>query len=148
GLDCRVAAFLDDMAAEYTSATVIISRAGATTLAELACAGRPVLLVPFPQAADDHQAENARHWADHGAAIVVPQRSIADDTATDRARAWHHLQDEEQRHRLATAAATLAQPDAADAVVMALMSELAKDPARVRQRNPALADSVATPGKT
>ena len=59
GLNAQVESFFYDLPQRYASATVVISRAGATTLAELACDGVPMILVPYPHAADDHQRENA-----------------------------------------------------------------------------------------
>jgi UDP-N-acetylglucosamine--N-acetylmuramyl-(pentapeptide) pyrophosphoryl-undecaprenol N-acetylglucosamine transferase len=68
GVDAQVSAFVDDMAAVYRQADLVLSRAGATTLAELCVAGLPAVLVPYPFAADDHQAENAAELVEgHGA---------------------------------------------------------------------------------
>jgi len=69
--DCR--AFIADMAAEYAAADVVLCRAGALTVAELAAAGVGSLLVPFPHAVDDHQTGNAKFLADAGAARLVQQ---------------------------------------------------------------------------
>jgi UDP-N-acetylglucosamine--N-acetylmuramyl-(pentapeptide) pyrophosphoryl-undecaprenol N-acetylglucosamine transferase len=69
--DCR--AFISDMANEYSAADVVICRAGALTVAELAAAGVGSLLVPYPYAVDDHQTGNAKYLADAGAAKLVPQ---------------------------------------------------------------------------
>jgi UDP-N-acetylglucosamine--N-acetylmuramyl-(pentapeptide) pyrophosphoryl-undecaprenol N-acetylglucosamine transferase len=68
--------FIDDMAAAYAWADVVVARAGALTLSELAAAGVGAILVPYPHAIDDHQARNARHFASAGAAIVVPQSEL------------------------------------------------------------------------
>ena len=72
-LDVRVDAFIDDMAAAYSWADVVICRSGALTVAELAVVGVASILVPFPHATDDHQTGNARFLADAGAAILMPQ---------------------------------------------------------------------------
>lgn len=72
--DCR--AFIADMAAEYAAADVVICRAGALTVAELAAAGVGSLLVPYPHAVDDHQTGNARFLADAGAATLLPQKEL------------------------------------------------------------------------
>lgn len=66
--------FFDDMTAVYAKATLVVSRAGATTLAELACAGLPTILIPYPHAADNHQWHNARVFADAEAARLVEQQ--------------------------------------------------------------------------
>ena len=65
--------FIDDMPAAYAAADLVIARAGAMTLAELAILGKPALLIPLPTAADDHQSKNAAAFADAGAARVLPQ---------------------------------------------------------------------------
>jgi UDP-N-acetylglucosamine--N-acetylmuramyl-(pentapeptide) pyrophosphoryl-undecaprenol N-acetylglucosamine transferase len=72
-------AFIDDMAAAYADADLVICRAGATTVAELAAAGVASVLVPFPYAVDDHQTTNARYLADAGAAVLVQQRDLTAD---------------------------------------------------------------------
>ncbi len=71
--DAKVAAFIDDMAAAYAWADVVVCRAGAMTIAELAAAGVAAILVPFPQAADDHQTANARFLEVRDAALLLPQ---------------------------------------------------------------------------
>ena len=71
--DAKVAAFIEDMAAAYAWADVVVCRAGAMTIAELAAAGVAAILVPFPHAADDHQTANARFLEVRDAALLVPQ---------------------------------------------------------------------------
>jgi UDP-N-acetylglucosamine--N-acetylmuramyl-(pentapeptide) pyrophosphoryl-undecaprenol N-acetylglucosamine transferase len=71
--DARVAAFIEDMAAAYAWADVVVCRAGAMTIAELAAAGVASILVPFPHAADDHQTANARFLEERDAAVLLPQ---------------------------------------------------------------------------
>jgi hypothetical protein len=66
-------AFIKDMAGGYDWADLVICRAGALTVAELAAAGVASLLVPFPHAVDDHQTSNARFLSSAGAAILLPQ---------------------------------------------------------------------------
>lgn len=73
GVQGRVEAFIDDMAEAYGWADLVLCRAGALTVSELAAAGVASLLVPFPYAVDDHQTANARYLADSGAALLVPQ---------------------------------------------------------------------------
>lgn len=77
GASADVSAFIDDMAAAYAWADVAICRSGALTVAELAAAGVPALLVPFPYAVDDHQTANARRLADAGAAVVIQQADLS-----------------------------------------------------------------------
>jgi UDP-N-acetylglucosamine--N-acetylmuramyl-(pentapeptide) pyrophosphoryl-undecaprenol N-acetylglucosamine transferase len=74
----RVAAFLEDMPGEYGAADLVLARSG-STVAELAAAGRPSVLVPFPQAADDHQRKNAEVLAEAGAAVMILQAGLTAD---------------------------------------------------------------------
>jgi UDP-N-acetylglucosamine--N-acetylmuramyl-(pentapeptide) pyrophosphoryl-undecaprenol N-acetylglucosamine transferase len=76
GVDARVLAFIDDMAAAYRVADLVICRAGATTLAELTVCKKASLLVPFPQATGDHQTRNAAALVAAGAARMIPQREL------------------------------------------------------------------------
>jgi UDP-N-acetylglucosamine--N-acetylmuramyl-(pentapeptide) pyrophosphoryl-undecaprenol N-acetylglucosamine transferase len=68
--------FIEDMATAYAQADLVICRAGALTVAELAAAGVAAILVPLPHAVDDHQSGNARFLADRGAALLVPQNAF------------------------------------------------------------------------
>ncbi len=76
GVAAEVVAFIDDMAARYAETDVIVCRAGATTVAEIAAAGIASLLVPYPHSVDDHQTINARFLADRGAALLIPQAEL------------------------------------------------------------------------
>ncbi len=111
--DCR--AFIKDMAAAYQQADLIGGRAGATTVAELAIAGKPAVFIPFPHAADNHQELNAREMADAGAALMFRQSEL---TATKLADALRPLlQDAAVRARMGEAMRALAKPGAAAAIV-------------------------------
>jgi UDP-N-acetylglucosamine--N-acetylmuramyl-(pentapeptide) pyrophosphoryl-undecaprenol N-acetylglucosamine transferase len=76
GVQAQVLPFIDDMAATYAAVDLMICRSGASTVAELAAAGVPAILVPFPQAVDDHQTRNAQFLVDRGAAILIPQSEL------------------------------------------------------------------------
>jgi len=76
GVEGELRPFIDDMAAAYAEADLVICRAGALTVAELAAVGAASLLVPFPHAVDDHQSGNARFLADRGAAYLLPQAEL------------------------------------------------------------------------
>ncbi|MEE4184744.1 MAG: undecaprenyldiphospho-muramoylpentapeptide beta-N-acetylglucosaminyltransferase [Gammaproteobacteria bacterium] len=76
GVAARVDAFIDDMAAAYAWADIVVCRSGALTVAELAAAGLGALLVPFPAAVDDHQTLNARYLVDADAAVLIPQPEL------------------------------------------------------------------------
>src|SRR5690606_19175822 len=75
--EIELSTFIDDMAAAYTWADVIMCRAGASTIAEIAAIGLPSILVPFPHSADDHQGENARILERAGAAKVIYQSELS-----------------------------------------------------------------------
>ena len=122
GLDARVEAFLHDMHLEMRAADAVVCRAGATTLAELAAAGKPAVLVPLPTATDDHQRVNARAVAAHGAAIVVEQHDLDGGRLAREIEAL--ARDVAARERMGLAASTLARPDAA-ARIAARVLELA-----------------------
>jgi UDP-N-acetylglucosamine--N-acetylmuramyl-(pentapeptide) pyrophosphoryl-undecaprenol N-acetylglucosamine transferase len=79
GVKAEAKAYIEDMAALYSWADVVICRAGALTIAELSAAGVASVLVPFPHAVDDHQTSNACYLADAGAAILVPQTTFSAD---------------------------------------------------------------------
>jgi UDP-N-acetylglucosamine--N-acetylmuramyl-(pentapeptide) pyrophosphoryl-undecaprenol N-acetylglucosamine transferase len=111
----QVSAFIEKMAAAYGDADLVIGRAGALTLAELAIVGKPAILIPLPTAADDHQTKNAGHFAAAGAAMVLDQRKAsAEDLATAIATL---AGDQEKRVAMGKAMRALARPRAAEAIV-------------------------------
>lgn len=109
--------FIDDMAAAYAWADLVICRAGALTIAELAAAGVASVLVPFPAAVDDHQTTNARFLSDAGAAELVPQHELHSGRLAQAFRAY--CEDRQRLLEMAEAARALARPrataDVADA---------------------------------
>lgn len=115
GLDARVEPFLFAMEREITTADLVISRAGATTLAELTAAGRPSVLVPLPTAADDHQRKNAEVLRDAGAAEVIEQKDLTGDRLA--AQIGLLLGDPGRLEAMGQAARRLARPDAARVIV-------------------------------
>jgi UDP-N-acetylglucosamine--N-acetylmuramyl-(pentapeptide) pyrophosphoryl-undecaprenol N-acetylglucosamine transferase len=76
GVSAMTLAFIQDMSNAYATADLVICRAGALTVSELAAAGIASVLVPFPSAVDDHQTSNARYLADRSAAILFPQADL------------------------------------------------------------------------
>ena len=76
GIEARVVPFIDDIAEAYRWADLVLCRAGAMTVAELAAAGVASILVPFPYAVDDHQTANAHYLSDHNAAVLLPQSQL------------------------------------------------------------------------
>ena len=85
-LPATVVPFLDDMPAVLSATDLAVCRAGGTTLAELAAAGVPAVVLPYPHATDDHQAANARHFAAGGGCVTIDQRDVSgrlDDQLAD-----------------------------------------------------------------
>jgi UDP-N-acetylglucosamine--N-acetylmuramyl-(pentapeptide) pyrophosphoryl-undecaprenol N-acetylglucosamine transferase len=111
GIEARVEPFLYAMDREMNNADLVICRAGATTLAELAAAGKPAVLVPLPTATDDHQRKNAEATARAGAAVALEQRTLSG--ASLAAEVSRLVGDPGLRARMSAAARALAKPDAA-----------------------------------
>lgn len=103
--------FIEDMPAAFAGADLIVCRAGAATVAEVAAAGKPAVLVPFPFAADDHQARNAEAMAKAGAAVVVPDAEMTGERLA--ALIAHFAERPEELKRMGEAARSLARPGAA-----------------------------------
>ena len=114
-LEARVEPFFEEMVELMDEADLVVCRAGATTLAELAAVGRPALLIPLPGAADDHQRVNAQVLGRHGAGELLPQSELSGETLAARVLAL--IDDGPRRLRMAEAARTLASPDAARLIV-------------------------------
>jgi UDP-N-acetylglucosamine--N-acetylmuramyl-(pentapeptide) pyrophosphoryl-undecaprenol N-acetylglucosamine transferase len=115
GVQGRVERFIDAMDREMKAAGLIVSRAGATTLAEVTAAGRPAILIPLPTATDDHQRHNARALEAAGAAELMDQRDLTGERIADRMIAL--AGDRERRRRMSAAARQLARPRAAEDIV-------------------------------
>jgi len=115
GFSADVEPFLFDMGRQLRQADVVVCRAGATTLAEIAAAGKAAILIPLPTATDDHQRKNAEALAAAGGAEVVLQRDLTGAVLADRILGL--AGDRERRMRLATTAFKLARPDAAKVIV-------------------------------
>jgi UDP-N-acetylglucosamine--N-acetylmuramyl-(pentapeptide) pyrophosphoryl-undecaprenol N-acetylglucosamine transferase len=115
GLRAEVVAFEPDMPTRYRWADLALCRAGALTVAELAMAGLPALLVPYPYAADDHQLANARALADAGAARVLAARPLpTPDVVKAIGGAFANPA---ELQAMSARAAKLARPDAAERIV-------------------------------
>ncbi len=111
GVQAHAVAFIEDMAGAYAWADLVVCRAGALTIAELAAAGVASILVPFPHAVDDHQTSNARFLANAGAAILLPQHELT----PERLALLKNLS-RDQLREMAEKARELAMPDATAAV--------------------------------
>ncbi len=115
GVDAEVQPFIKDMAGAYAWADLVICRAGALTVSELAAAGLPAFLVPLPHAIDDHQTRNAEYLAKAGAAVLLPQH--ATDAAGLAAQLTEVLMHSEKLESMGAIARRLAKPDATRTVV-------------------------------
>jgi UDP-N-acetylglucosamine--N-acetylmuramyl-(pentapeptide) pyrophosphoryl-undecaprenol N-acetylglucosamine transferase len=116
----RVERFIDAMDREMKAAGLVVSRAGATTLAEVTAAGRPSILIPLPTATDDHQRQNARVLEMAGAAELIEQKDLTGERLAERVIAL--AGDRDTRRRMAAAARKLARPRAADDIVDAVIA--------------------------
>lgn len=117
--ECRVEPFITDMAAAYKWADLVICRAGALTVSELAAAALPSVLVPYPHAVDDHQTSNARWLCDAGAGLLIQQRDL--DAAEVAALLTGLDADRQRLTDMSRAAHRLAQPQASDLVTAQCM---------------------------
>ena len=114
GIAAELAPFFQDVAERLLAAHLVISRAGASSVSELAIAGRPSILVPLPSAIDDHQSANARALADAGGAWIMPQPVFTAPALTDALTRL--LADPGALAKAATGARSVAQPGAAAAL--------------------------------
>ncbi len=115
GVAAQVAPFIKDMASAYAWADLVICRAGALTVCELAAAGLPSFLVPLPHAIDDHQTHNAEYLAKEGAALLLPQATT--DAAALAAQLTEVLMQPEKLKAMGATARRLSRPDATRTVV-------------------------------
>ncbi len=115
GVEAEVAPFIKDMAHAYAWADLVVCRAGALTVSELAAAGLPSFLVPLPHAIDDHQTRNAEYLAKEGAAFLLPQHATDADTLA--AQLIEVLMHPEKLLDMGRTARRLAKPDATRTVV-------------------------------
>lgn len=115
GLTATVTPFIDDMAKAYASSALVIGRAGASSLAEICAVGRPSILIPFPNAADDHQWHNAQALASRGAAVAIRESELSADGLAEHVSRL--LSQPDVRRSMADAARTFGRPDAAAAIV-------------------------------
>jgi len=115
GIVARVVDFIDDMAGVYQNAHLVVSRGGATTLAELALFGLPAVLVPYPFAADNHQVENAKFLVEAGAARMAREEELTGERLADLLQEF--WQDRALLARMSAAAKKLAMPRATETIV-------------------------------
>jgi UDP-N-acetylglucosamine--N-acetylmuramyl-(pentapeptide) pyrophosphoryl-undecaprenol N-acetylglucosamine transferase len=121
GVAAECVAFIDNMALAYADADLVICRAGALTVAELAAVGVASVLVPYPHAVDDHQTGNAKYLADNHAAVLLPQSQMNPEQLAGLLREMNR----DKLLKMAQAARKLAKPHATDDVATVCL-ELAK----------------------
>lgn len=114
-VEAQVVPFIEDMARAYAWADLVVCRAGALTISELAAAGLPSILIPLPHAIDDHQTRNAAFLTQAGAAVLLPQAGL--EASELAQRLLEILSQPEKRQAMAEAAAGLARPEATTRLV-------------------------------
>lgn len=115
GISCMVKSFFDDMARQYHNADLVICRAGATTVAEIAVIGKGVIFIPYPFAADDHQVFNAGSLENAGAAEMILQKDITGRRLAERIE--HYASNSGALKAMASRAKSIGRPDAVEVIV-------------------------------
>jgi UDP-N-acetylglucosamine--N-acetylmuramyl-(pentapeptide) pyrophosphoryl-undecaprenol N-acetylglucosamine transferase len=134
GITAELAPFFDDVAERLRDAHLVIARAGASTVAELAVAGRPSILVPLPGAIDDHQSANAKALEDAGGTWVIPQRAFTVVALAERLGTL--LTNPAALTQAAMYARLMARPGASDALAN-VVEQLVNQAARERMQQEA-----------
>lgn len=124
-IKCVVFPFLEDMSSAYAASDLVISRAGALTLAEITACGKPSLLIPYPFATADHQRYNAEVLQKEGAAQIILQRDLTGEILTQKLSSV--LSDEERLKKMAEQSKKMGKPDAASLLVNEMEKLLKKD---------------------
>jgi UDP-N-acetylglucosamine--N-acetylmuramyl-(pentapeptide) pyrophosphoryl-undecaprenol N-acetylglucosamine transferase len=120
----QVAAFIDDMPAQYAECDLVLARSG-STVAELAAAGKPSILIPLPTAADDHQRKNAEVFAQAGAALMMLQAEVTPEKLL--AELVRLLGDRDALAKMGAQAKTLARPGALERIAAMIVGLAGKD---------------------
>jgi UDP-N-acetylglucosamine--N-acetylmuramyl-(pentapeptide) pyrophosphoryl-undecaprenol N-acetylglucosamine transferase len=127
GFDSDVRAFFNDFHQQYAEADLIVSRAGATTVAEIKAAGRASILIPLPTAADDHQTKNAKAMVEENAAVLISNAELNGETLSSAIRSM--LSDPKKLDAIEKNARRIAVLDAEQRIV-----DLAERAAEMRGR--------------
>jgi UDP-N-acetylglucosamine--N-acetylmuramyl-(pentapeptide) pyrophosphoryl-undecaprenol N-acetylglucosamine transferase len=109
-IKCAIHPFIQDMKSAYAAADLVISRAGALTLAEITACGKPAILIPYPFAAADHQRHNAEALKRSGAACVIPEKDLTPDRLSEEIHSL--LADQTKLQEMAAKSRKLGKPDA------------------------------------
>ena len=119
-LTVKLFRFIDDMVTATAAADLIVSRAGASTAAEIALMGKPSILIPYPHATDNHQQKNARAFQDAAAAILLPDSECNGKSLAEKI--LHLLANTDELETMAAAAQQLAKPLASESIVEAIFT--------------------------
>jgi len=114
GFDADVYRFIDDIADCYSRAHLVICRAGATSIAELAVVARPAVLVPYPYAANDHQRENAKYITDNGGSILVSNEELTGEKVAEMVKEF--MSSPDKLEAMNEAMKKMAKSDAAESI--------------------------------
>ncbi|HZQ92343.1 MAG TPA: undecaprenyldiphospho-muramoylpentapeptide beta-N-acetylglucosaminyltransferase [Terriglobales bacterium] len=114
GVEADVRPYIEDMARAYDRADLLVCRSGASTVAEVAAAGRAAIFIPFPRAADDHQRRNAEALASKDAAVVLPESELTPARLAETIAGL--FADRARLRQMSAAARALSRPDAARAI--------------------------------
>ncbi|MFT6942671.1 MAG: UDP-N-acetylglucosamine--N-acetylmuramyl-(pentapeptide) pyrophosphoryl-undecaprenol N-acetylglucosamine transferase, partial [Nitriliruptoraceae bacterium] len=125
----RLVDFIDEMDLAFAAADAVVSRAGATSIAELTVLGLPSLLVPYPHATADHQLHNARALERVGGGVVVEDKELTGQRLVEVVEPW--LSDRVTGARTAAAALSYGRPDAARNVARLVLDQLEQGPGKV-----------------
>ncbi|MDE6695933.1 MAG: UDP-N-acetylglucosamine--N-acetylmuramyl-(pentapeptide) pyrophosphoryl-undecaprenol N-acetylglucosamine transferase, partial [Muribaculaceae bacterium] len=109
-----VTKFISDMASAYAAADLVVSRAGAGSISELELLGKPSILVPSPNVAEDHQTKNARALSDRGAAVLVTDAEAREKLVEEIIKLIH---DKEELKKMSSEIKNLALPDSDEKIV-------------------------------
>jgi UDP-N-acetylglucosamine--N-acetylmuramyl-(pentapeptide) pyrophosphoryl-undecaprenol N-acetylglucosamine transferase len=115
GIDADVKSFFNDIPRRLSEAQLVISRSGASSVADISVIGRPSILVPFAAATADHQTANARGLVDAGAAILIPERMLEPVTLAEQMELV--LSNPQAAEKMALAALSQGRPDATERLV-------------------------------
>jgi UDP-N-acetylglucosamine--N-acetylmuramyl-(pentapeptide) pyrophosphoryl-undecaprenol N-acetylglucosamine transferase len=121
----RILEYVDDLSPYLAAADVVVSRAGAGSLFDIAAAGKAAILIPFPYATGDHQLHNARYFTENNAAEIMPDAEV--DARSLRRRVESLLGDDERRQKLGRRMYDLATPEAAGEVAETLLRSTEKE---------------------
>jgi UDP-N-acetylglucosamine--N-acetylmuramyl-(pentapeptide) pyrophosphoryl-undecaprenol N-acetylglucosamine transferase len=121
GFQAQVTGFIDNMSQAYTSADLVVCRAGATTIAEVTACGKACIFIPFPYAADDHQRKNAESLLAKDAGFMILEEDLSGETLA--AEILSLIESPERLAQVEANARSLAQLDAAQAIVAAMLEK-------------------------